>query len=73
MVAPSPTTGALQARMQLAFDMHDFGVAAYRCSLRRREPQLSEAELSRRVATWLGRDGFDPADYPGFRVREWAR
>lgn len=71
MVASSPTLEALQARMKLAFDMHDFGVAAYRCTLLRREPGLTEAQLDAKIASWLGCDGFDPKDYPGFRVREW--
>lgn len=73
MVAQSTDPNPLHTRMRLAFDMHDFGVAAYRCALRRREPQLTEAQLGKRVAAWLGCNGFELADYPGFRVREWVK
>lgn len=57
--------------MRLAFEMHAFGVAAYKCALRRREPGLDEAALSRRVGEWLGHGGYQAEDHPGFRAREW--
>jgi hypothetical protein len=40
-------------RFRLTLDMHEFGVAIYRQTLRRKHPEESEAEIAVRLREWL--------------------
>jgi len=43
----------LAERLRTAFRLHDEGVALMRQNLRRRHPEESEEEISRRLREWL--------------------
>ena len=49
-------------KLQLAFEMHDFGVRMMREKLRREHPEESDAEIAHRLRHWL-QDR--PPDCPG--------
>lgn len=44
---------AVIARMQRLFDLYETSLEIMRQNLRRRHPQASEAEIERRLVTWL--------------------
>jgi hypothetical protein len=69
------TTGAQAdgpaAKLRLACDLFDSGVAMMRQTLRRRFPTASERTIADALARWLlERPGAEYGDAPG-RVREW--
>lgn len=59
------------AKLRLACDLFDSGVAMMRQTLRRRFPLASEGTIADALARWLlERPGAEHGDAPG-RLREW--
>ena len=46
---------AVMSRMKMAFDLYETAEAIMRQNLRRRFPDASEAEIERRLVSWLHR------------------
>ncbi len=40
-------------KMRIAFEMHRAGVAMHRLTLRRRHPQMTDAEIDAALEAWL--------------------
>ena len=61
------------AKLRLACDLFDSGVAMMRQTLRRRLPAAPESAIADALAAWLReRPGAQHGDAPG-RLREWPR
>lgn len=61
------------AKLRLACDLFDAGVAMMRQTLRRRLPAAPESAIADALAAWLReRPGAEHGDAPG-RLREWPR
>ena len=61
------------ARLELALDMHETGVAMMRAKLRREHPELSPPAIEALVTEWLhDRPGARDGDCQG-RVVSWPR
>ena len=67
MEEPRSTPGG---RLLLAFEMADLGIALMRENLRRRHPEVSVAELDKRMEEWLA--GPAPVDVD-LRVVPWPK
>lgn len=53
-------------KLALAFDLFEAGVAMMRATLRRRHPEVADAEIERRLAVWLRtRPGAEQGDAVG--------
>ncbi len=68
------STDTPAARMRLAFDLYEVGVAMQHTRLRREHPDLSDAQIDDLVRAWLAdRPGAEFGDVSGrVRVRAWA-
>ena len=60
-------------KLATALDLHEFGVAMMRATLRRRHPDLDDREIERCLTDWLrARPGAEHGDAPGM-VADWPR
>jgi hypothetical protein len=61
----------MSERFRLALALFDFAQAMYRHRLRRDHPDATDAEIDRRIASWLQkRPGAELGDCPG-PARRW--
>lgn len=56
-------------RLQVAFDLHRFGITAMRMNLMRQDPDADDQTIRLRLAHWLGHDGFEPVRFGALTVR----
>ncbi len=65
---------AVMSRMKMAFDLYETAEAIMRQNLRRRFPNASEAEIERRIVSWLHhRPGAEHGDGIGRPSRRFEK
>ena len=76
MVAVDSASEAAAARLRLAFELFEAGVAMTRANLRRERPEWTPAQVEARLVEWLrerpGAEHGDAEGRPGHWPRQWS-